>query len=228
MDRERFEHIKDKAMRQLSPDNPTCCDAETMALMVACLNHRYRGNSVYFALLDTPGMDTTTFPVLDVDKVFLFYHHGNSFWSVAYIARWVPEVTMFDGISMLPRKVAKDEEYSLRDDEERKVRIDRLIAATVAHLRNVGDCIDIQFYDNLTFGDTDSAQSGVLCVAWAEAKYNDQPVYMSWNEEKQLGCWTPTTDNLVEAGLERGGSLAWIHVLHLRATTADFGVLVRV
>lgn len=228
MDRERFGHIKDKAMRQLSPDNPTYCDAETMALMVACLNHRYRGNSVYFALLDTPGMDTTTSQIRDVDKVILFYHHGNSFWSVAYIARRVPEVTMFDGISMLPRMVAKDEEYSLRDDEERKVRMDRLTAATEAHLKNVGDCIHIPFYDSPILGDTDSAQSRVLCVAWAEAKYNGQPVCMSWNREKQLGCWTPTTDDLVEAELKREGSWAWVDVLYLRAKTADFGVLVTV
>ncbi|KAJ4286022.1 hypothetical protein N0V88_008137 [Collariella sp. IMI 366227] len=226
MGRERFEHIKGKAMQQLSFDNPTRCDTETMALMVACLNHQYRGNSVYFALLDTPGMDTATFPAPDVDKVFLFYRHDNGFWSVACIARRVPTVTMFDGISTLPSKVAEYEEYSLRDDEERRVRIDRFIAAIEAYLSSVGDRVDILFHDDLIFGDTDGAQSSVLCVAWAEARHREWRLHMWWNAEKQLGCWTPTTDDLVEAELKLAGDWDWIHVLYSRVRAAEFRVLV--
>ncbi|KAK4148886.1 hypothetical protein C8A00DRAFT_38522 [Chaetomidium leptoderma] len=80
MDRERFEHIiKNKATQQLSFDNPMRYDTETMTLMAACLNHQCRGNSIYFALLNTPGMDTATFPTPDVDKMFLFYRHENGF-----------------------------------------------------------------------------------------------------------------------------------------------------
>lgn len=88
MDRERFERIKDKAMQQLSSHNPTCCDTESMALMVACLNHQYRGNSVYFTLLDTPSMDTTTFPVPDVDKVFLFLRPSRL--NAGIVVQWPP------------------------------------------------------------------------------------------------------------------------------------------
>ena len=56
------------------------CDTETIALMVvACLNHKYRDKRVYFALLNTPGIDIATIPTLDVDKVFLFYRHNNRF-----------------------------------------------------------------------------------------------------------------------------------------------------
>ncbi|EJT69974.1 hypothetical protein GGTG_12151 [Gaeumannomyces tritici R3-111a-1] len=80
-----------------------------------------------------------------------------------------PAVTMFDGISTLPSKVAIYEEYSLRDDEERRVWIDRLIAAIEAYLTSVGDRVDIPFYDDLIFGDTDGAQSSTLRVAWAGA-----------------------------------------------------------
>ncbi|KAJ4286892.1 hypothetical protein N0V88_007836 [Collariella sp. IMI 366227] len=150
----------------------------------------------------------------------------NGFWSVAYIARRVPTVTMFDGISTLPRKVAEYEEYSLRGDKERRVRIDRFIAAIEAYLTSVGDRVDIPFYDDLIFGDTDSAQPSVLCVAWAEARYKEWRLHMWWNAEKQLGCWTPTTDDLVEAELKLGGDWNWIHVLYSRVRTAEFRVLV--
>ncbi|KAK3984555.1 hypothetical protein QBC44DRAFT_336780 [Cladorrhinum sp. PSN332] len=47
----------------------------------------------------------------------------------------------------------------------RGVRIDRLIAAIKAYLTSVGDCVDILFYDDLIFSDTDGAQSSMLCVA---------------------------------------------------------------
>lgn len=140
----------------------------------------------------------------------------------------MPEVTVFNGISILPRKVAKDEEYRLRDNDERKVRIDRLTAAIGAYLRNVDDRIATPFYDSQILGDVDSAQSSVLCVPWAEAKYKDRPIYMSLNEEKQLGYWVPTTDHLAEAELKQNGSWAWIHVLYFCAETADSGVLVGV
>jgi hypothetical protein len=188
MDREGFERIKAKAKQQLSFDNPMHCDTENMALMVACLNHKYRGESVYFALLDTPGMNTAAFPAPDVDKVCLFYRHNNGFWSVAYIARRLPKVTVFDGISTLPSRVAEDEEHDLRDDGERRVRVDRVITAVEAYLESVGDCIKIDFYDDLIFSDTDGAQSRMLCVAWAEAKYKDWRVCRWWNPKKRLGC----------------------------------------
>lgn len=43
-----------------------------------------------------------------------------------------------------------------------------MIAAIEAYLTSVGDRVDILFYDDLIFGDTDGAQSMyMLCVAWA-------------------------------------------------------------
>lgn len=62
----------------------------------------------------------------------------NGFWSVAYVARRLPTVTIFDGISALPSRVAEDEEYNLRDDKDRRVRVDCVIAAIEAHLTSVG------------------------------------------------------------------------------------------
>jgi hypothetical protein len=133
------------------------CDSETMALMVACLNHKCRGKSVYFSLLNTPGIDTATFLAPDVGKVFLFYRYDNGFWSVAYIARQLPTVTIFDGTSTLPSRVGEDEEYNLRDDEERRMRVDYAMTAIEAHLTIVGDRVDIPFHDDLVFGVTDGA-----------------------------------------------------------------------
>ncbi len=72
MGRERLGHTKNKTMQQPRPDNPTHCDAKAIGLMVAGLNYRYRGNSVYCALLNAPGIDTATLPALDIDKVLVF------------------------------------------------------------------------------------------------------------------------------------------------------------
>jgi hypothetical protein len=48
---------------------------------------------------------------------------------------------------------------------------------------------------------------------------------MWWNAKKQLGCWAPATDDLVEAQLKLDGDWTWIHVLYVRARNAEFGVL---
>ncbi|KAK4035024.1 hypothetical protein C8A01DRAFT_38478 [Parachaetomium inaequale] len=106
--------------------------------MVACLNHQYRDK------------------IPDVDGDFLFYRYVNDVWSVAYLDRRVPQVLMFDGISIRP--------YNMEDDEKRKERIYYLIAAVEAYFTSVGDCIDILFYNTRKFSDIDSICSGTLCI----------------------------------------------------------------
>lgn len=56
-----------------------------MALQIAWLNRRYREKSVFFALLEAPGMDIAAFPPCNVGEGFLFYRHEDGIWSVAHI-----------------------------------------------------------------------------------------------------------------------------------------------
>ncbi|KAJ4307319.1 hypothetical protein N0V88_000702 [Collariella sp. IMI 366227] len=70
MNRGKFERIQAKAKQQLDDDNgPAACDRETVALQIAWLNRQYLNKSVYFALLDAPGMGIAAFPPHEVDEV---------------------------------------------------------------------------------------------------------------------------------------------------------------
>ncbi|KAL2132402.1 hypothetical protein VTI74DRAFT_3879 [Chaetomium olivicolor] len=97
MRRGRSRAIKQNAFLQLRNSNNICYDSETsadiprysvetMALMVACLNHRYRGKNVYLALLDPPGLDLAAFPPFPRNNLFLFrQYHG--VWSAAWLRK---------------------------------------------------------------------------------------------------------------------------------------------
>ncbi|KAJ4288304.1 hypothetical protein N0V88_007342 [Collariella sp. IMI 366227] len=75
-DKPQFELIQAKAKQQLDDDNgPAACDRETVALQIAWLNRQYRMKSMYFALLDAPGVGISAFPPHEVDEGFLFYQH---------------------------------------------------------------------------------------------------------------------------------------------------------
>ncbi|KAL2015040.1 hypothetical protein VTK56DRAFT_6432 [Thermocarpiscus australiensis] len=237
MDRDRFERIKAKAKQQLDDDDSrAACDAETMALQIAWLNRQYQpkqkqanNEGVYFALLNTPGMDIAAFPPHDVEEGFLFYQHHGGIWSVAYITRRGPtdKVFLFDGISTLAR-VPEDEEFFLRDDKERNNRQNRLVAAVETWLASIGRCINIPFLDTNVFSSRDIVDSGWLCLAWVEAKLRTWSMAITYLEGMNECGWYPATDNLVErAEMVMNGRCRWKKVLWLRANNARFEELAK-
>ncbi|KAL2127440.1 hypothetical protein VTI74DRAFT_10744 [Chaetomium olivicolor] len=224
MDRTEFERIEVKAKQQLDHQNdPAACDIEAMALQVAWLNRRYREESVYFALLDVPDMDIAAFPPCNVGESFLFYRHHDGIWSAAHITRQEAgdEVLMFDGISSLA-PAGHDEEWCIRDDEERNARIGRLTAAIETWLNGMRRCINIPFWDSGDFSDRDSTLSGTLCLAWAEGRFNKRPMCLTWQEDRMEAAWVPTTNDPDKANMSEDGDgvCHWKHVLCLRAHRA--------
>jgi hypothetical protein len=158
MGRSEFERIQKRAKQQLdNKKDPTAYDIETMALQIAWLNWRYRDKRVYFALLGAPERDIAAFPPHDVDEGFLFYQHRGGIWSVAHITRHEPkdEVLMFDGISSLAPPAHDDEEWRIRDDEQRNERIDCLTDVVKTWLKGMSRCINIPFWDRGKFSDRD-------------------------------------------------------------------------
>jgi hypothetical protein len=184
---------------------------------------------VYFALVNAPGKDIAAFPPQDVNEGFLFYRHQDGIWSVAHITRHErkDEVLMFDGISSLARPAHDDEEWCIRDDEERNERIGRLTAAVETWLEGMGRCINIPFWDSGKFSDRDGTLSGTLSLAWAEGRLNKWPMHLTWQEDRMEAAWVPTTDDPDKANMSEDGDgvCHWKRVLWLRARKAQFDKL---
>ncbi|KAL2015272.1 hypothetical protein VTK56DRAFT_5928 [Thermocarpiscus australiensis] len=173
MDRSEFERIQDKAKQQLDDQkDTTACDIGTMALQIAWLDRRYHEKSVYFALLNVPGMDIATFhpTTLITGSSSTGTRTAYSRWPTSPATRLKMRSSCSTGSAIWPLLAppGHDEEWCIRDDEERNARIDRLTAAVETWLNGMRRCINIPFWDSAKFSDRDGTLLGTLCLAWAE------------------------------------------------------------
>ncbi|KAK4238380.1 hypothetical protein C8A03DRAFT_33623 [Achaetomium macrosporum] len=113
MSKDRFRDIRQNAITELE-DGGSDADysTATMALMVACLNHHYRDYSVYFALLNAPGLDLRAYPPYPRNSIFVFHQHGG-LWSTAWIDRTKNKIVAFDGVSSTPNVINDDPRSSI-------------------------------------------------------------------------------------------------------------------
>ena len=81
---------------QANPNNSIPYDRETMALMIAQLNHCYEECSVYFSIVGAPELGLSSFPA-PPRNVFMFFHK-EGIWSVACVDRVKNQLGMFSGV----------------------------------------------------------------------------------------------------------------------------------
>ncbi|KAL2257851.1 hypothetical protein VTK26DRAFT_9082 [Humicola hyalothermophila] len=168
MSKDRFRHIQRNTITELE-DRTSDVEysiTETVALMVACLNHHYRDYSVYFALLNAPGLDLRAHPPYPRNSIFVFHQHGG-LWSTAWIDWTENKIVTFDGVSSTPNMI--------NDDPHRKERLEKLKTVVTQH-RDLFVMNIPQWQQDPTFSHELGGQSGSFCLAWAEANYNRWPV----------------------------------------------------
>lgn len=189
MELRAFERVKAKAVSQFTyrddENSDENCNTETIALKIAWLNDRYRGQGLYFALLGAPGLDLEAFPVPQVKKTFLFQQH-QGIWSVAYIKRRPDQVVMFDGTSEKPSD-------RLDEDEHRSIRLRRLRHAVKDQLAQLGIPGTVYVRQHRIVSHANKTYSATSCLAWAEAKFRRWPIGHFW-EEFEHPCWMPSTE----------------------------------
>lgn len=205
-------------MSQLTYGNDENCDAETMALEIAWLNDRYRGQGAYFALLGAPGFDLEAFPAPQIKKTFLFHQH-QGIWSVACVKRRPDQVIMFDGTSEKPSD-------RLHEDRHRGIRLQGLHHAVKGQLAQLGipDAVYVRQYKIVSHAN--KTYSATSCLAWAEAKFCRWPIGHFW-EEFEHPCWmssTEVSDGEIcseVAEMIVNGETDWSDVLQERACKAN-------
>ncbi len=200
-------------MSQLTYGSNENCDTKTMALEIAWLNDRYRGQGVYCALLGVQGLDLEAFPAPQVKKTFLFHQH-QGIWSVACVERWTDQVIMFDGTSKKPSN-------RLSEDQHRGIRLQRLHQAVKDQLAQLGMPDGVYVRQHKIVSHANKTYSATSCLAWAEAKFCRWPIGHFWKEFEHP-CWMPSAETCSEvAEMIINGETDWSDVLRERARRAN-------
>ncbi|KAK4150539.1 hypothetical protein C8A00DRAFT_17960 [Chaetomidium leptoderma] len=198
---DRFAAIKAKALVQVQPTNKIPYDKETMALMVALLNHQYREWSVHFALVGEPELGLASFPAPPRNNFFFFYQ-DDGVWSAAWVDRTNKRLGMFTGAG------------STSGCRDRRRRLYDILdcGACIGTLGIAKSSLDALYAPDVY--SENPYWSGAACLAWAEGSFCQNCVPAAdLGRDKQ---WTQ---------LQWSNTSEILSVLESRLSTASFHVL---